>query len=343
MVKLTEYKLRETAKNKGIIGYQNRPKKELLQIIYKLKRITDKLSRNGLNKIVKIQKVSLNELKKIERMNNLSQNALEQMAITRNIKNYKDMSKEDLLIALIRSNESQTKLLNSEDNSNTKIGETKTLFNKLRSNFSPEEIKENTEKFHKKEVVCNILKEKEKVLNNIVKYFKKVKEDLSKIKAYQCNTTHDIRYSFNEITKEDYYEPLENKSTFDGNYIGYESRGDNNNNLSLEEYLNIIRPYLRDMIDNHKTHSEWKTQLIMRIIFVSSLDTNEIHIMHTKNDNIEIMSGTETSEAIKELYNSFLRRYQEGLETKMKGSGYIFERVDLLEYHFHKISPNRGG
>ena len=61
-----------------------------------------------------------------------------------------------------------------------------------------------------------------------MKYFKKVKEDLSKIKTYQCNTTHDIRYSFNEITKEDYYEPLENKSTFDGNYIGYESRGDNN-------------------------------------------------------------------------------------------------------------------
>ena len=284
MVKLTEYKLRETAKNKGIIGYQNRPKKELLRIIYELKRITDKLSRNGLNKIVKIQKLSLNELKKIERMNNLSQNALEQMAIARNIKNYKDISKEDLLVALIRSNESHTKLLNSEDNSNTKIGETKTLFSKLRSNFSPEEIKENREKFHKKEVVYNILKEKdsltkkekEKVLKYIVKYFKKVKEDLSKIKTYQGNTTHDIRYSFNEITKEDYYEPLENKSTFDGNYIGYESRGDNNDNLSLEEYLNIIRPYLRDMIDNHKTHSVWKIQLIMRIIFVSSLDTNEI-------------------------------------------------------------------
>ena len=27
----------------------------------------------------------------------------------------------------------------------------------------------------------------------------------------------------------------------------------------------------------------------------------------------------------------------------MKGSGYIFERVDLLEYHLHKISLNRGG
>ena len=80
----------------------------------------------------------------------------------------------------------------------------------------------------------------------------------------------------------------------------------------------------------------------MRIIFVSSLDTNENHIMHTKSDNIEIMNGTKTNDAINELFNSFLKRYQEGLETKMKGSGYILERADLLGYHLHKISLNRG-
>ena len=51
---------------------------------------------------------------------------------------------------------------------------------------------------------------------------------------------------------------IEIKSAFDDNFIEYESRGDNNNNLSLEEYFNIIRPYLRDMIDNHKTYGEWK-------------------------------------------------------------------------------------
>ena len=49
IVKLNEYKLKKTAKNKGIIGYQNKPKKELLQIIYKLKHITENLSGNGLN------------------------------------------------------------------------------------------------------------------------------------------------------------------------------------------------------------------------------------------------------------------------------------------------------
>ena len=169
-----------------------------------------------------------------------------------------------------------------------------------------------------------------------MKYFLKLKEDLSKIKTYQHNITHDIDYLFNGITKEDYYKPIEIKSTFNGNYIEYESKGDNDDNLSLEEYLNTITPYLRDMIDNHKAHSEWKIQLIMRIIFVSSLDNNESHIMHTKSNNIEIMNGIETTDAINELFNSSLTRYQEGLETKMKGSGYIFDKVNLSEYIFIK-------
>ena len=34
----------------------------------------------------------------------------------------------------------------------------------------------------------------------------------------------------------------------EGNYIEYESREVNDDNLSFEEYLNIIRPYLKDMI-----------------------------------------------------------------------------------------------
>ena len=74
-------------------------------------------------------------LKKIERMNNLSLNVLEQIAIARHTKNYKDMSKEDLLIALLKSNQSYTEHFKT-DNSNTEIGETKKLFNNLRNNFS---------------------------------------------------------------------------------------------------------------------------------------------------------------------------------------------------------------
>ena len=121
-----------------------------------MKCIYDNLSRNGFNKITRMPNFSLNELKKIERINNLSLNALKEIAITRNIKNYEDISKENLLIALIKSNESHTELLKDND-SNTEIGETKKLFSKLRSNFSQEELKKHRKKLNKKEAVYNFL------------------------------------------------------------------------------------------------------------------------------------------------------------------------------------------
>ena len=150
MVKLTEYKLRKAAENNSTKDYKNMLKERLLSIYDTINRITENLSRNGLNKIAKMQNLSLNELEKIESMNNSSPNALEQMAIATHVKNYKDMSREELLIALLKSNHSHTELLKIND-SNTEIGETKKLFNNLRNNFSREEIKKHREKFHKKE------------------------------------------------------------------------------------------------------------------------------------------------------------------------------------------------
>ena len=80
----------------------------------------------------------------------------------------------------------------------------------------------------------------------------------------------------------------------------------------------------------------------MQIIFFSFKDANETQVMHTKRDNIEIMNGIYTTDDINELIDSFIKRYQEGLGTKMKGSSYVFQRIDLLEYNLHKISSNRG-
>ena len=72
MVRITEYELRKTAKNKGIIGYQNKSKRKLLKDLYKLKRFTRNLSMHGLNKILKIQNISLNNLEKNQKTNNKS-------------------------------------------------------------------------------------------------------------------------------------------------------------------------------------------------------------------------------------------------------------------------------
>ena len=65
----------------------------------------------------------------------------------RSIKTNSNTSKEDLLIALVKSNQSQTELRKSEYN-NTEIGETKKRFNELRNNFLKEEIKKIRRKFY---------------------------------------------------------------------------------------------------------------------------------------------------------------------------------------------------
>ena len=36
------------------------------------------------------------------------------------------------------------------------------------------------------------------------------------------------------------------------------SRGDKDKTLSIEEYLNMIKPYLRNIINDHKNQGEWK-------------------------------------------------------------------------------------
>ena len=64
-------------------------------------------------------------------------------------------------------------------------------------------------------------------------------------------------------------------------------------------------------------------KITMRIIFISFIDRNKTQVMHTKSDNVEIMNGTDTSDDINKLISSFMKRYQEGLETQMKGSSYF--------------------
>ena len=124
---------------------------------------------------------------------------------------------------------------------------------------------------------------------------------------------------------EDYYKPIITDGVFSSNYIQYESMegGGKDKNLSVKKYLNRIKPYLSDIINNHKTQgawrihsgnkmiehetqSEWKIQLPMKINFVSSLpDSDETCIMHARSDNIEIMMSSEPEEVIKQLFESF--------------------------------------
>ena len=159
---------------------------------------------------------------------------------------------------------------------------------------------------------------------------------------------------------EDYYEPIIVNWAFDGNNIQYESKRDKGKNLSIKKYLKMIKPYLSNLINNHKTYglvryhsgnkswlgetsSEWKIQLTMAINFISSKDSDETRTMHTKSNDIEIMIGSETDEIIKGLFESFLQKYHKGLEKSMRGSEFVYDSVDVLYYNFNKVNLSTGG
>ena len=67
-----------------------------------------------------------------------------------------------------------------------------------------------------------------------------------------------------------------------------------------EWYLDKIRPYLKDIINDLQNSDTGKTQLTITINFFSFEDDNdEEHIVHSKSDNIKIMISDEVDEVIK--------------------------------------------
>ena len=59
--------------------------------------------------------------------------------------------------------------------------------------------------------------------------------------------------AFNQSIDEDYYRLRRTKKAFNDNHIEYKSKRDKDKNLTPKEYLNTIRPYLNDIINDHKT------------------------------------------------------------------------------------------
>ena len=123
----------------------------------------------------------------------------------------------------------------------------------------------------------------------------------------------------------------------------------------MKRYLNIIKPYLIDIINEYKTHglvryhsgnkswleetsNEWKIQLKMAINFISSKVSDETRTLHTKNNNVEIMIGSGKNAFIEELFESFLQKYLEGLEESMRRSEFVYDSIDVYHYNLNKVS-----
>ena len=71
--------------------------------------------------------------------------------------------------------------------------------------------------------------------------------------------------------------------------------------------------------------------------------SDETHVMYTRSDNEEFMSGDDTNEIIKLLFESFLQRFEENLQNKMRGSEFEFDGINFFHYSFNKTSIYRGG
>ena len=80
---------------------------------------------------------------------------------------------------------------------------------------------------------------------------------------------------------------MKTKRAFNDNSIEYENKGDKDKNLWRKEHLDLIRPYLSDMINDHQTRTESKIQLTMEINFICSKDSEESRTMHTKSHNYD--------------------------------------------------------
>ena len=236
--------------------------------------------------------------------------------------------------------------MRKQQNTKQKIKAIKKLFENTRDTFSRDKINEIRTNLYKKELIYDFLKKKPKpkgnerrVFNNIVKYFDGLYSDLSKENKYRENFLYGLEQLFNEDL---YYKPIEVKSAFNENYVLYESKGDEYRSLSVLQYLLDIKPYLYDLIEEYSYNDSWKIQLNMRVSFASLTDSTVRQTLYSKSDNVEIIHAVDTNGVINELFDTFLKRYQEGLETKMIGSNIFFFKVDSLHYHFHKVTLKRG-
>ena len=114
--------------------------------------------------------------------------------------------------------------------------------------------------------------------------------------------------------EKDYYEPKRISNFWNNNYIEYRSNGDKNRNLSLDEYLHKIKPYLRNMIINLQNFDVWKIQLTIAITFISSKDAEDERLMHSSSGNLKFTPYSDANDVINKLFKSLRSRYQENLE-----------------------------
>ena len=191
-------------------------------------------------------------------------------------------------------------------------------------------------------------KNKKISLDKTTKYLDELDKKILKLDEYRDYDDYEykgiknIKDLFKTSISKDHYKPKLVNSGYNNNYVEYESRGDRI--LSIREYLTLMEKYLRELINKYKNEGEWKVKFRSEINFISlKPGSDETCIMYTRSDNEEFMSGDDTNEIIKLLFESFLQRFEENLQNKMRGLEFEFDGINFFYYSFNKTSIYRGG
>ena len=260
-----------------------------------------------------------------------SKDIIELLNKKRNIKNYKSRS-SDRLYNIFKKQSKNKKRIDDirEEFENSK-------YNILKS--ESKDIKRN---------LYDIEKQRKINLKKASKYLDELDERITRLDKYhdyddfEYKGIKDIENLFKISIDKGYYKPKLNKSGYNKNYAQYESKGDKI--LSLKKYLNLIEKYLRELLEEYKQKGEWKVQLTIEVNFISlKPGYDETRIMYTRSGNIQIMFGDDNDYIIEQLFESLLKKYEENLQNKMRGSEFEFDGVNFLYYDFNKTSTNRGG
>ena len=99
----------------------------------------------------------------------------------------------------------------------------------------------------------------------------------------------------------------------------YECNADRNKTLSLAEYLNTIKPYLRDIIIDLQESDTRKLQLVIAVNFMSSKDAEEERVTHSMRENIiKFTSYNDADEVVHKFFESLYLRYHRNFEISME-------------------------
>ena len=147
---------------------------------------------------------------------------------------------------------------------------------KKRIEIIREKLKELCHKLSKSELkeikkhLYNIENKKELLESETTKkYLDELDKKILKLDEYYDDDDFEFRGIENvqDLFKILIYKPTLVKSGYNNDYIQYESKGDNIS--TVEEYLALIEPYLRELINYYKNKGEWKIQLTAQINFIS--------------------------------------------------------------------------